>query len=68
MSVSHHYPTITVGDLREHLAIYPDHYEIDFCGLEFYRLKTRGENSVQMEFNQQVYLDPAGRVVVQTLD
>lgn len=29
--------TITVGMLREHLAVYPDHYEVDFSGLEFYR-------------------------------
>jgi hypothetical protein len=59
------YPSITIGDLKEHLAAYPDHYSIDFCGLDFYRLKQRGEQHVQMEFNQSVYLNPEGRVVVQ---
>jgi len=60
--------TITVGLLKEHLASYPDHYELDFGGLEFYRLKLRGPEHVQVEFNQQVYLDGTGRVVVQNLE
>ncbi|MBL8401293.1 hypothetical protein [Accumulibacter sp.] len=62
------YPSITVKELREHLSLYSDDCMIDFSGLEFYRLKQRGENSVQMEFNQQVYRTPEGRVVVENLD
>lgn len=62
------YPTITVGQLIEWLKIYPDHYTVDFGGLEFYRLKQRDETHIQMEFNQQVYLDHAGRVVVGNLE
>lgn len=65
MSRSHDYPTITIGDLKEQLAIYPDHYDIDFCGLEFYRLKQRGDTSVQMEFNQVVYRTPEGTLVAE---
>jgi hypothetical protein len=68
MSQSHNYPTITIGELKEQLAIYPDHYEIDFCGLTFNRLKQRGDTSVQLEFTQQVYRTPEGVLVVQDLD
>lgn len=59
------YPTITVGELIDHLQIFPRDFNIDFCGLEFYRLKQRGLKSVQMEFNQPVYLDEKGSVVVE---
>lgn len=59
------YPTITVGLLRQHLAAYPDDFEIDFSGLSFYRVKTRGENHAQIEFNQSVYLNDEGHVVVE---
>ena len=60
--------TITVGMLREHLAVYPDHYEVDFSGLEFYRLKQRGPELVQVEFSEQVYRDKTGRVVVESIE
>jgi hypothetical protein len=49
-----HIPTISVKSLREMLSGYPDDFEISFSGLEFYRLKTRGEKLVQMEFNEHV--------------
>ncbi len=65
---SNEYPAITVGELRQHLASCPDHYTIDFCGLDFYRIKQRGEAHVQMEFNQPVHRTPEGRVVVQNPD
>jgi hypothetical protein len=60
-------PTITIGELKEHLAGYPDHYALDFSGLQFYRLKQRGEEYVQLEFSQAVYLDKEGYVVVDNL-
>lgn len=60
-----HLPSISIGELKNLLANYPDHYQIDFSGLSFYRLKQRGETSVQMEFNQPVYLTEQGRVVVE---
>ncbi|KIA81848.1 hypothetical protein QR66_02355 [Chromobacterium piscinae] len=62
------YPSINIGFLKSQLEGLPDHYTIDFCGLEFYRIKQRGETHVQLEFNQPVYLNEAGRVVVQNLD
>ncbi len=62
------YPSITVGELIRHLSAYPDDYTIDFAGLTFHRVKQRDETHVQMEFNQQVYLDDAGRVVVDNLE
>jgi len=38
--------------------------ELNFSGLDFYRLKDRGD-SIQVEFNQTVYKDEQGKVVVQ---
>lgn len=61
-------PTITVGILKQHLAAFPDDYELSFGGLAFYRLKQRGPGLVLCEFEQQVYLNDAGRVVVENLE
>lgn len=61
-------PTITLGRLREELSQWPDDTEISFSGLTWYRPKQRGENLVQIEFNELVYLDEEGRVVVQNPD
>lgn len=60
--------TITVGQFREHLKVYPDDWTLDFCGLDFYRLKARGETLVQVEFSQPVYRDADGKIVVENLD
>lgn len=62
------YPTISVAELIEQLSIYPSHYQIDFCGLTFNRIKQRGEASLQLEFTQQVYRTPEGVLVVEDLD
>lgn len=62
------YPNITVGQLKLHLESYDDDMELYFGGLDFYRLKQRGTNLVQVEFNQLVYRNEAGRVVVDNLE
>jgi len=60
---------ITVGMLKDLLNGYPDTMELDFSGLDFYRLKQRSPTLVQVEFNQQVYRDKqTGRVVVENLE
>ena len=57
---------ITVGELKKMLTLYSDDTEISFSGLDFYRLKTRGEKLVQFEFSQQVYKDAdSGKVIVE---
>lgn len=49
---------ITVGELKEHLRLFPDDMEITFgCTTEavpliFYRTKMRGDNLVQIELNE----------------
>ena len=58
-------PVITIGELMERLEGIPEHYTIDFGGLTFYRIKPRAPTHVQMEFNESVYLDESGNVVVQ---
>lgn len=52
-------PKFTVGDLRRHLAGWPDDMELIFSdrGLDFYRLNDRGANLLQMEFNQTISKD-----------
>lgn len=60
---------ITIGMLRQQLALYPDNYELDFSGLGFYRLKQRGPELIQVEFNEMVYRDKkTGHVVVENLE
>lgn len=57
--------TVTIGDFKAELDKYPDHCELHFSGLDFYRLKRRGDSTVQVEFSQTVYKDKTGRVVVE---
>lgn len=57
--------TITVGQLKEQLKTFSDDMTLDFGGLEFYRLKARGENLLQVEFSQTVYTDSSGNVIVE---
>jgi hypothetical protein len=61
-------PLITVGTLIEQLSIFNKDSEIDFSGLDFYRLKQRGPNLIQVEFNQQVCRGDQGKVVVSNLE
>jgi hypothetical protein len=58
-------PTITVGALRQALSAYKDSDELSFSGLTYYRVKLRGPALAQIEFDEQVYRDDEGRVVVQ---
>lgn len=57
-------PTITLGTLRKHLELFPDDFAVSFSGLQFYRTKLRGANLVQIEFDEIVYLDTDGKVIV----
>lgn len=57
-------PTITVGELLDQLEGIDRNTRISFSGLDFYRIKRRGPDILQIEFNQQVYLDESGCVVV----
>lgn len=53
---------ITVGELKERLTAFSDDCLISFGhdDLAFYRLKMRGENLVQVEFDQVVRRDEKG--------
>jgi hypothetical protein len=47
--------SFTVGDLRRHLQLFPDDYELQFGPsdtLTFYRTKLRGDTLLQIEFNE----------------
>lgn len=59
---------ITVGHLIDELSKYPNDFTVDFSGLDFYRVKQRGDTHIQIEFNQAVYRTAQGTVGVQNLD
>jgi hypothetical protein len=56
---------ITVGELKSQLELCNDNDELYFSGLDFYRLKRRGPDLVQVEFNQSVYLDNQDQVQIE---
>ena len=58
--------TMTVGDLIKQLQIFPADADLTFSGgLQFYRLKKRGPNLVNVEFNENVYRTKTGEWVVE---
>lgn len=59
------YPVITVGELKRWLQDAPDDWTLDFSGLTFYRVKRRADSHVQIEFNETVYRNTDGIVVVE---
>ncbi|EAO8773990.1 hypothetical protein CDJ04_13925 [Salmonella enterica] len=59
--------SITVGILLDLLQSYPRDAVLYFGGLDFYRLKWRDENLLQVEFNQLVYRNSDGLVVIENL-
>lgn len=59
---------ITVGELIMHLQSYHTSDHLYMGGLRFNRLKRRGEDLVQLEFEQQAYRDDAGDIVVDEID
>ena len=52
--------TISLGELRKHLALFSDDCEVFFGSgnLQFYRTKSRGDKLVQIEFSQNTDMVP----------
>jgi hypothetical protein len=59
------YSGVTVGQLIEHLSIFSKDDHIIMGGLKFYRTKSRGPGILQIEFEQQVYRNGDGKIVVE---
>lgn len=59
---------ITIGKLKADIADLPDDMEINFSGLEFNRLKQRGDNLMVVEFMEVVYGDSTGKVYVSSAE
>lgn len=55
---------ITVGELRRLLALHDEDAELYVGGLTFFRLKDKGPKLVQMQFNQGVYEDERGKIII----
>lgn len=58
---------ITVGEMKAQLSEHSDDLALYFGGLEFNRLKQRGDKLLQVEFEQNVY-PFEGKIVVDNLD
>ncbi len=56
----------TVEELITRLKAFPPEAKLYFSGLDFYRLKQRGE-FVQVEFGQQVYLNKRRKIVIEEI-
>ena len=52
-------PKTTVGELRRQLEGWPDDMKLIFSdnGLDFYRFEKRGDDLLQMEFNETISRD-----------
>lgn len=57
--------TTDLGTLLDQLEGLPRETQVYFGGLDFYRVKRQGPNSVQIEFNQSVYRTGEDLLVVQ---
>lgn len=57
--------TIDVGTLLDQLSGLPRDTRLSFGGLDFYRIKRRAPNLVQIEFNQSVYRTAEDLLVVE---
>jgi len=55
---------ITVKELKERLDSYDDNATLDFSGLEFSRLKRRGPDRIQVEFNTLIARNRNGTLMV----
>ena len=47
------FPSITVGELIERLAAYPDRYIVDFSGLDLSRIQPCGDARIKLELNSR---------------
>lgn len=56
---------MNIGELKEQLADLEDDTEVYFGGLDFYRLKHRGDKLVHFEFNQTIYEDQNGQIFLE---
>ncbi len=57
--------TIELGELLDQLKDLPRDTRVSFSGLDFYRVKKRGDNLIQIEFSQSVYRTSEDVLVVQ---
>lgn len=58
-------PTIDLQTLLDTLNALPKDTRVGFSGLNFYRVKWRGQTMVNIEFNEHVYRNSAGAIVVE---
>ncbi len=67
MSMTDNYTdhTVELAELIRQLKSYPPDTRVSFGGLDFYRVKKRGDKLIQVEFNQSVYRTEKGVLVVE---
>lgn len=57
----------TVEELIKELSLHSPKAEVDFSGLSFQRFQRHGDDLVICEFDQQVYRDSQGNVIIENL-
>lgn len=55
---------ITVGEFKRKLEAFDDQLELSFSGLEYHRIAQNGDKLVQVEFEEKVFKDKAGRIQI----
>lgn len=61
------YPGITVGELIETLAAYPDQYLIDFAGMDFSRIRQSGEDRIRFELQPRTRRTSEERLIAEAM-
>mgnify|MGYP001178551276 FL=1 len=57
---------ITVGEFRKLLEEYDDQLELSFSGLEYHRVRAKGDKHLEVEFAEKVFKDKVGHVKVRS--
>ncbi|WP_251976102.1 hypothetical protein [Salinicola avicenniae] len=55
---------ITVGEFKQLLETYDDQLELSFSGLEYHRLRQKGDKHLEVEFEEKVFKDKLGHTRV----
>lgn len=55
---------ISVGEFKRLLDDYDDDLELSFSGLEYHRLKQKGDKHLEVEFEEKIFKDKTGHTKI----
>ncbi|MDH4571760.1 hypothetical protein [Salinicola acroporae] len=53
---------INVGEFKRLLDEYDDQLELSFSGLEYHRLRQKGDKHLEVEFEEKIFRDKTGHI------